>query len=127
MNFSPTQLPEIDSVDVVSLRDTDADQISGYMKEAVTAEYFQVVDDLAQQIADLWRQLPPGEQDRCHYPPFGLRFYNNGKLQLQASLCWECNNIFGDLNGNTIWYEFDAQHQISQKLLELCKEVFKPH
>jgi hypothetical protein len=124
MNFSPSHLPKIDSVEVVGLRNFDADRVSKYMQEAVDAKYIQITGELAQQIAELWRQLPSGEQNRCHIPPFGLRFYSNGELQLQASICWECHNIFGDIGDGSFSYEFDGQHQISQRLLELCENIF---
>jgi hypothetical protein len=52
-------------------------------------------DEQAEEIMTLWRQLPPGQQARCHIPPFGLRFFAKDYLICQASLCWECNNIIG--------------------------------
>jgi hypothetical protein len=127
MNISPLHLPQVDSIDVVNLKDFDVDRVSEYMQKAIDTDHIKVVGDLAQQIANFWQQLPPGEQFRCHIPPFGLRFYSNGKLQLQASICWECNNIFGDLEGNNFSYEFDGQHQISQALLEICKKVYSSY
>jgi len=35
----------------------------------------------------------------------------------QASICWECNNIFGDEEGKHVHYEFDAEHANAQALL----------
>jgi hypothetical protein len=125
MVFSPTQLAEIDTVDVTDLERVHADRVSEFMQNAGDAPHVPITDDLAQRIADLWRKLPPGEQARCHVPPFGLRFYRSGELQLQASICWACNNIFGDVKGNSLWYAFDAQHETSQELLALCKQVFE--
>jgi len=80
-----------------------------------------------------WRRRLQICGDTCHtaskcvatFHHLGLRFFKNGELQLQASICWECNNIFGDAKGDDFWYEFDAQHNISQKLLALCKQVFE--
>ena len=125
MNFNPTHLPEIDAVDVVNLEGVDADRAGEEMQNTTDAPYVQVANELAQQIASLWRGLPQGEQERCHIPPFGLRFYRNGELKLQASICWRCDNIFGDAESNSFWCAFDAQHEISQKLLALCKQVLE--
>ena len=125
MDFSPKQLSEIDAVDVVNLKGVHPNRVSEFMPNAVGASHVRVADELAQQIADLWRKLPLGEQSRCHIPPFGLRFHFNGELQLQASICWKCDNISGDAKGNSFWYAFDAQHETSQKLLALCKQVFE--
>jgi hypothetical protein len=123
MKFNPAHLPEIDAVDVVNLEDIHPGHVDAYMQKAVRAPHVRVADELAQQIADLWRQLPPDEQARCHFPPFGLRFYRRGELQFQASICWECNNIFGDAKGNHVFFTFDAHSEPSQRLLSLCKQV----
>ncbi len=123
MDFSPKQLSEIDAVDVVNLKDVDPDRVSEYMPNAINAPHVQLTDESAQQIANLWRQLPSGAFARCHIPPFGLRFYRDGELQLQASICWQCDNIFGDAQGNGFSCSFDAQHETSQKLLALCKQI----
>ncbi len=125
MNFNPTQLSEIDAVDVVNLKGVDADRPGEETQNAVDAPFVRVANELAQQIASFWRALPRGRQSRCHIPPFGLRFYRNGELQLQASICWKCDNISGNAKGDSFWYEFDAQQEISQKLLALCKQVFE--
>lgn len=125
MISNPTQLSEIDAVDVVRLAGVKPDHVGNYMQEAVKAPYVRVTDELAQQIADLWRQLPAGAPRRCHTPPFGLRFYRRRILQLQASICWQCNNIFGDANGDRVSFNFDAHGKASKKLLSLCKKVFE--
>ena len=125
MDFSPTQLLEIDAVDVVNLKDIDSDRVSEYMPNATNAPHVQLTGEPAQQIANLWRHLPPGAFARCHIPPFGLRFYRNGELLLQASICWQCDNIFGGAQGDGFSCSFDAQHGTSQKLLVLCKQVFE--
>lgn len=124
MNYNSNQLSDIDAVEVVNLRGIYADRVNEYMKESIDAPHVRVVGDLAQQIATLWRELLPGGQMRCHNPQFGLRFYSNDKLLLQGSICWECNNIFGDISGKEFLYEFDAEHPISQKLLVACQQSF---
>jgi hypothetical protein len=125
MKFNSIQLPEIDTVDIVNLEGIRTSHVDAYMQKAVKAPHVQVEDEVAQQIADLWRQLPSSMQARCHFPPFGLRFYRRGELQLQASICWECNNIFGDAKGNDVFFAFDADSEPSQRLLSSCKQVFE--
>ena len=71
----------------------------------------------------IWNKLPPGEEGRCHVPPFGLRFFSRGQLLLEASLCWECNNIFGNIGPNTFWFEFDASATSSKTLLARAQQV----
>ncbi|HLO86169.1 MAG TPA: hypothetical protein VK203_14330 [Nostocaceae cyanobacterium] len=91
------------------------------MRIAKNAPFVRVKGETAQQIARLWRQLPPDEQMRCHIPPFGLRFYIGNKLLVQGSVCWQCNNIYVEENGEDLVYEFDAQHPHSQQLLALLQ------
>jgi hypothetical protein len=73
-----------------------------------------------QEIAHLFRQLPSGDPARCHTPLFGLRFGTEDSLQRQCSICWECNNIYGDFQ-----YDFDAEASISQNLLALLTQLSK--
>jgi hypothetical protein len=90
---------------------------------AKDAPHVRVEGETAQQIAHLWRQLPPDEQMRCHMPPFGLRFYVENKLLVQGSVCWECNNIFVEENGEELIYEFNGKHKHSLQLFILLKKI----
>jgi hypothetical protein len=106
----PEQLPEVNEIEILILNGRGA--IEG-MKILDDAPYKRIEGQTAREIADLFRQLPPGKSVRCHTPPFGLRFYMQD-VPRQCSLCWECNNIYGDFQ-----YDFDAEHSISKELLNL--------
>lgn len=118
MDYEPSQLPEVDAVELVDLKGLQLNRVSEYMR---IAPFVRVKGETAQQIARLWRQLPPDEQMRCHIPPFGLPFYEGNKLLVQGSVCWQCNNISVEENGEDLVYEFDAQHPHSQQLLALLQ------
>jgi hypothetical protein len=120
--YQPNSLPAITSVEVVSLRGRYPKRMD-YMLDTTGARSVMQEGAPAQRIAELWRSLPPGEQMRCHTPPYGLRFFRDGELLCQASLCWECNNLFGDVQGDDISYVFDAKHPVSQDLLVVLKSV----
>src|SRR5262249_11198172 len=75
----------------------------------------------AQIIAELWRKLPAGEPARCHMPPYGLRFWQGEKMVCQASVCWACNNLYGNAGDEAVYYAFDAKRGVSKKLLDACK------
>ena len=119
----PSSLPPIDAVEAVDLAGLDPDRVSEYMAAAVNAPRVAVTGSDAERIACLWRGLPEGEQMRCHIPPFGLRFYSRRRLICEASVCWECNNIFGNAGGEHLWYGFDASHEHSRELLAACKRA----
>jgi hypothetical protein len=123
--YAPSQLPDIDAVELVDFKGLRPNLVSGYMGAAKNAPFVRLKGETAQQIAHLWRHLPPDEQMRCHNPPFGLRFYVDNKLLVQGSVCWECNNIHAEENGENLVYEFDAQHPHSQKLLTLLQLLAK--
>ena len=121
--YVPSQLPNIDAVELVDLKGLEPNLVSEYMKIAKNALFVRVKGETAQQIAHLWRQLPPEGQMRCHFPPFGLRFYVENKLLVQGSVCWQCNNIHAEQNGENLLYEFDAQHPHSQQLFALLQSL----
>jgi hypothetical protein len=115
-DYQPFSLPAISAVAIVDLRGFYPPRADLYMSTgdppSVTVE-----GDAAQRIAGMWRRLPPGEQARCHTPPFGLRFLADSTIVCQASICWDCNNIYGDVGGVQFSYEFNADDEVSQTLL----------
>ena len=58
---------------------------------------------------------------RCHVPPFGLRFFSAGTLICEATICWRCNNIFGQAGADDVFFEFDGSQPISRELLNACE------
>lgn len=123
---TPSSLPPIDAVDVVDLSDVvdvGAGGADGYLRAADDAPGVRVSGAAAERVAGLYRGLPAGEQARCHVPPFGLRFYAGGRLLGRASICWRCNNIFGDAGGEPLFFAFDASHPTSRALLAACEQA----
>jgi hypothetical protein len=121
--ITPSSLPAVDAVDVVDLSGVDANRVDEYMKAAADAPKIRLSGAEADRIASLWRALPPGEQSRCHIPPFGLRFYSGGRLIAQASICWRCDNVFGDAGEEKLFFAFDASQPTSRELLSECERV----
>lgn len=113
----PEKLPEVSTIDILIL---DGRHPLEVMKILDNAPHKLIKGEVVQEIANLFRQLPLGEQARCHNPPFGLRFYLENGSQVQCSICWDCNNIYGDFR-----YNFDGQNSISQSLLTLLKRLSK--
>lgn len=120
-HYLPSSLPPISVVEVVVLKNVDVDDIRGAV--AASSVSVSLHDEDAQRVAALWRQLPTGEPHRCHLPPFGLRFLDGEVVVCQASLCWKCNNIFGEVSGEAFSYDFDSSDSISQDLLNECRSA----
>ena len=117
-DYLPSSLPAVSVVEIVVLRGCDEDEIR---EEVAAAPGVSLTGDDAQRVSGLWRLLPAGFQARCHDPLFGLRFLDGGNVLCQASVCWECNNIYGEANGEGFVYEFDAEASVSQNLLHECR------
>ena len=115
--LSPEKLPEVSTIDILILDGSGAIEGLSILDDAPRK---RIEDHAVQEIANLFRQLPSGNPARCHTPPFGLRFYTEDGLQRQCSICWECNNIYGDFQ-----YDFDAEDSISQNLLALLTQLSK--
>jgi hypothetical protein len=118
---TPSTLPVIDAIEVVSLRGLNPNHVDEYMAVANEARRIRIAGAGAQRIAELWRTLPEGEQARCHLPPFGLKFYAEGILVCQASICWRCNNIFGETGGDRLFFAFEGSAAPSRELLKECE------
>ena len=122
--YSPESLIAPTTVHVVNLEGIYPNRVDLYMREAANAPMVTLTGASAAAVARLWRQLPKGEQSRCHIPPFGLRFLLDDKVYCQASICWKCDNIFGEIDGQPFAYDFDSQHAVSQSLLSEVKAAF---
>lgn len=128
MSYSPGELQDIDSVRVSQIigADLEVDRVTDYLLFLDDLPSVSLVAAEAKSIADLWRRLPPGGQDRCHLPPYGVQFFSDGTLLLAASVCWECNNIFGSVAGEGIHYEFSAESPAAEALLARFRALAFP-
>ena len=79
-----------------------------------------------EEIVGLWRKLPEAEQARCHVPVYGLQFYVGQALLLEASLCWQCNNIHLRTGIKRRYSTFDRDAPASQRLRDLLAEIAGP-
>jgi hypothetical protein len=123
LEFAPASLPEIDDVDIVDLRGLSPSRVDEYMALARTSHAFawRVPHNVGQEIATWFRRLRIGEQARCHIPSYGVRFFADSQLVLEASLCWECNNAFGSIGTSELSFSFDAESPEARALLSLVK------
>lgn len=119
----PSSLPDIDAVEIVNLRGLRPNGVDHFMALAIDSRYVRLVGRDAGRIARLWQKLPSGKQMRCHLPPFALRFYSGDRLICQASICWRCNNIFGNAGSDEVFFEFDGSCRESLELLSECEKV----
>lgn len=125
--YDPTQLPEIDQVEVLTLgfefgEESTLSRLStGWDGFPIHLATIVVDPRVVTAIADLWRTLPTDEQARCHIPAYGVRFFADNIMILQASICWECNNIWMLIGEERTSYHFNGQSEPAQRLLRLLR------
>jgi hypothetical protein len=129
--YDPTTLPAIDElrlfvlgakINTPTTTTTDTVFDVGW-QFAIHAEKAIQDAETLQQVAASWRQLPPADPARCHTPPYGVSFYQQGTWLLSASICWHCNNIFLKLPDGRSGYDFESQSAPAQRLLQLLRSL----
>jgi hypothetical protein len=122
--YPPAQLPEIDEVEIIALYG-EWPEHREYMAATTSRPAVCVGGADAQAIASTFRALPQGKQARCHMPPYCVRFYAGGALLFGASICGECDNIYGaDVQG-ALMIEFDARSTGGRRLFKLLGAATK--
>ena len=124
--YDPGSLGAVDAVDVVALAGLAGVQLASVydaVRSKAVGRDLRLTGEDAERIAALWRALPAGEEARCHTPPYGLRFWREGRLLAEASLCWECDNARGYAGDETIAFAFNAKSPTAQSLLLQLRHV----
>src|SRR5262245_7195887 len=105
-----SSIPTISGAAEVAVVDLSGLRINArnFVTDATQAPAFKTASADATRIISLWQSLPADEPMRCHIPPFGLRFSVAGVVACQGSICWKCNNIYGESNGSSFCYTFDG-------------------
>lgn len=59
----------------------------------------------------------------CHYPPYGFRWYQNGALIRETTICWGCSNFsFAVWPGVEVEYTFADDTKEALALLAFCEQ-----
>lgn len=118
MELEPASLPEIDEIEIVPLSGRAPPPVSRLHRKGVRVGSVSVMGTAAQEIAGLWRVLPPpGAVAACHEPPFALRFFHGDRFILEASLCWKCNNAYGSTSDESLSFLFEGTSPAARRLL----------
>jgi len=122
--YDPSTLGPIDAVDVVALdASVTVSSVGEFIRSTAALGEIRLTGVDAERIAALWRALPPSDQARCHIPPYGLRFWFSGRKLIDASICWQCNNVYGYAGDERLYFGFDAKAPVSVSLLMQCRHV----
>lgn len=81
----------------------------------------------AQQVIRFFRELEPGKSMRCHLPPWGLAFSEQGTLLFTATLCYVCNNAYIYSDQGKELRTFDPSEPNAAKLRTILKEHLPLH
>lgn len=117
-------LPAIDKVEIIKLSKSPKEQNAP--TEIVGTRF--VEGKKAKNIATVWRKLKWDfeGQAACHEPGYEVKFYSKGKLLVNASVCWSCNNVsFITPEGINAQPTFDGYSPVGEALEELFAQEFK--
>ena len=76
----------------------------------------------AERVIRLFGELEPGEPARCHFPPWGLAFYEGEALLFTASLCFACSNAYVYDSAGMHLRAFNVASRNAKSLLEILKQ-----
>lgn len=128
---STKNLPSIDKIKVYQLYRADLQGIDQSRNGERLAEKILKGREV-KKVTDVWRKLEyRSGLSACHEPHYSVEFYSKGRLIVQASVCWSCNNIFfsvpklfKNVNFENNTQNFTAEGKFSQQLLEIFKNTF---
>jgi hypothetical protein len=76
--------------------------------------------NVAKEVCDLWRSQRFAERSMsCHFPVYGLRFFQGEKLHFETSICWGCRN-FSTEGG---WASFSSTNAAGKALYSKLNEI----
>ena len=107
-DFAIADLPSATAIDIVLLSSSTANRVTQEMDDWLLKRCIQIDGDQVAIVEELCRKLPFAESMRCHTPPVGLRFYQDTQLLCAFSICWACNNAYGESNGKRFVIRFDG-------------------
>jgi hypothetical protein len=79
----------------------------------------------AENVAALWRAQLFGHEFSagCHSPAYGFRFYRNGSLTLEATVCYQCSNFEFNVLNEPVWVGFNSMSRETPAMLLKLQEV----
>ena len=108
-DFAIADLPSSTAIDIVLLSSSTAKRVTQEMDDWLSKRCVRLDGDQVAIVEELCRRLPLAESMRCHTPPVGLRFYKDTQLLCAFSICWACNNAFGEFDGKPFVIRFDGK------------------
>jgi hypothetical protein len=121
--LNPASLPRCDAIDVLPITSSSASSVTRELDDWQSSHCIRVDETTRAKIDELFRSLPFAESMRCHNPPVGLRFYKGEVLRFAFSICWACNNAFGELHGRPVAIRFDGKSDVAIELFSVIQSV----
>lgn len=128
-----SKLPECDRIEVFLLsggvQDDGGDgtfPIRPYKKFSKIEKKQDLRNEEAKKFCATWRSLTfdMWSQAACHFPIYGLRFYEGDKLQFETSVCFGCSNFyFPRAGGGTSWHGFNKNDEAGKALISSLSEI----
>lgn len=127
-----SKLPDCDRVEVFLLGGVQAKggrgtfPIRPYGQFSLIKKKRELKGDEAKKLCAAWRGMTFDlwSQALCHFPIYGLRFYQGDILKFETSVCFGCSNFyFPNGRGESSWHGFREKDVAGKKLVESLKDI----
>jgi hypothetical protein len=128
-----SELPECDRIEVFLLDGGVQNEggdgtfpIRPYKQFSNIEKKKEIKGEEAKKLCNTWRSLTfdMWSQAMCHFPIYGLRFYQGDKLQFETSVCFGCSNFyFSRDGGGTSWHGFRKNDDAGKTLIASLNEI----
>lgn len=123
-------LPEIDQIEFSVVGAGPASAADGFPHRVDTLSYHPILSQKTVAGADAtefcmrWRAMTFSRamSGLCHEPAYGLRFYKDGTLIFETTLCWKCSNFSIPTQFGYMYWGFDDRNSQAQAVLDLLKK-----
>jgi hypothetical protein len=128
-----SELPECDRIEVFLLDGGVQNEggdgtfpIRPYNQFSNIVKKKEIKGEESKKLCNTWRSLTfdMWSQAMCHFPIYGLRFYQGDKLQFETSVCFGCSNFyFSRDGGGTSWHGFRKNDDAGKTLIASLNEI----
>jgi hypothetical protein len=127
-----SKLPECDRIEVFLLSGMQSKGGDGtfpirpYERFSKIEKKTEIKGEQAKKLCASWRNATFDfwSQSWCHFPIYGLRFYEGDTLHLETSVCLGCSNFyFTDIDGKILWHGFRKKDNAGKALIANLSEI----
>lgn len=128
-----TALPDCDRVELFLLSGEPSEEeekgafpIRPYQRFSPIVKQQELKGEDAMKIVKLWRGLTFDlwQQSLCHFPIYGLRFYQKDQMKFETSICIGCSNFYHPgAKGGSTWHGFHTRDEPGKAFVDHLNSI----